>query len=76
MNALLFQLVFQAATTALSLSYAKQYGLGQKQYDQERKRCVKNNVAGKNNNRASNSSGTAAPSFINTKATRNEPCSP
>jgi hypothetical protein len=77
MKSLLFQLVYQAASTVLLLLYAKKYQLGQKQHEQERKQHVTKNVLSRNDNeQGSNAFATANSSYINFKATENEQCSP
>ena len=73
MKSLLFQLVYQAASTILLLVYANKYRLGQ-QHDQGRKqRVMKNVLAREDNERTRNTSNST---YINLKATENEQCSP
>lgn len=45
MKSLLFQLVYQAASTVLSLFYSHKYQLGKKQHDLGRKQHVNKNVS-------------------------------
>ena len=50
MKSIIFQLVYQAASTVLSLFYAHKYQLGKKQHDQGRKQHVMKNVLTREDN--------------------------
>ncbi|HET6766055.1 MAG TPA: hypothetical protein VFH08_01605 [Chitinophagaceae bacterium] len=73
MKPLLFQLVYQAASTVLLLLYVNKYQLGQKQHDQGGKqRVMKNVLAREDSDRGRSAVGTANSSYINVKAAKNE----
>lgn len=50
MKSILFQLVYQAASTVLSLFYANKYQWGKKQHDQGQKQHVMKNVLTREDN--------------------------